>query len=235
MQVSERDKSSCEILEEATLSAYFSFNSGKELIDSGPNSLSAVAQSVSYVSTGHSLQAISFNGSSSSYYQISDVTSLGISDRPFSLSLWIRPRSASGVLVHISSNSTGTGWYFPFIGFAANGSIVAQMYSLAAHSVTGPSILLYPFWTHIVQTWSTANGLRLYVNSALVASTNSMGGSYVASSQPNYVTLGNSLMSAALGVKGALGSMDPFDGDIDEFRIYSRELYAFDICSLYLR
>ncbi len=111
-----RAKSACEILEEATLSAYFRFDSATFLSDSGPNSLSTVGQSISLVSTRHSLQAISFSGSTSSYFQVSDVTSLGITNRPFSISFWIRPQSLSGVLVHVSSNASGIGWCMPFLG-----------------------------------------------------------------------------------------------------------------------
>ncbi|CAF0965701.1 unnamed protein product [Rotaria sp. Silwood1] len=232
--IAERAKSSCEVLEEAILSAYFTFNSGISFNDSGPNSLSAIGSSVSFVSTGHALEAISFSGSTSSYFQISGVTSLGITNRPFSISLWIRPRSLSGTIVHVSANSSGLGWCYPFLGFTANGSIVAQMYSSIVKSVIGPSVPVASDWTHIVETWSPTNGLRLYVNNILVASTTAMATSYVASSVQNYVTLANSLSGVGICDAGLLGSMSPYNGDIDEFRIYSRELTADDICTLYI-
>lgn len=205
------------------------------MIDSGPNSLSAVAQSVSYVSLGRSLQAVSLSGTNSSYFQISDITSIGIVNRPFSISLWIRPRSSSGVLLHVSSEANGRGWCIPFIGFTANGSIVTQMQNGAIRFVTGPSIPLSPIWTHIVQTWSPINGLRLYVNNVLVASTMVMATSYTASSLSNYITLGNMLEGVGICPAGAFGSLTPFNGDVDEFRIYAREINADDVCSLYLR
>ncbi|CAF0993194.1 unnamed protein product [Rotaria sordida] len=215
LAITSRDKSACKILEEATLVAYFSFNSGVELIDSGPNSLSVVRQSVSFVSTGHFFQAISFNGSTSSYFQISDLTSLGITNRAFSISLWIRSQNLSGILVHVSSNSSGLGWCVPFLGFTTSGSIVAQISNTAIRSA------------------SSTNRLRLYVNNVLVASTIVMATSYTASSVPNYVTLANSLSGAGVCSSGLLGSMDPYNGDIDELKIYSRELTAADICTLY--
>ncbi|CAF1334941.1 unnamed protein product [Rotaria sp. Silwood1] len=233
LAITGRDKSACEILEEASLAAYFTFDSGISFTDSGPNSLSAVGQSVSFTSNGHSLQAISFNGSTSSYFQISDVTGLGITNRPFTISFWIRPQSLSGTLVHVSANSSGLGWCIPFLGFAANGSIIAQMLNGIIRYVIGPSIPLAPTWTHIVETWGPVNGLRLYIDNVLVASTTSMANSYTASTVPNYVTLGNSLSGASICNGGLLGSMSPFNGDMDEFRIYSRELTADDICTLY--
>ncbi|CAF3660028.1 unnamed protein product [Rotaria sp. Silwood1] len=233
LAITSREKSACEILEEATLVASFSFNSGVELIDSGPNSLSVVRQSVSFVSNGHSFQAISFNGSTYSYFQISDLTSLGISNRPFSISLWIRPQNLSGTLVHVSSNSSGLGWCVPFLGFTTNGSIVAQISNSAIRSAVGPLIPLAPIWSHIVEIWSPTNRLRLYVNNVLVASTTAMTISYTASSVPNYATLANSVSGAGVCGLGLLGSMGPYNGDIDELRIYSRELTAADICTLY--
>ncbi|CAF3914490.1 unnamed protein product [Rotaria sp. Silwood1] len=233
LAITGRDKSACEILEEASLAAYFTFDSGISFTDSGPNSLSAVGQSVSFTSNGHSLQAISFNGSTSSYFQISDVTGLGITNRPFTISFWIRPQSLSGTLVHVSANSSGLGWCIPFLGFATNGSIIAQMLNGIIRYVIGPSIPLAPTWTHIIETWGPVNGLRLYIDNVLVASTTSMANSYTASTVPNYVTLGNSLSGASVCNGGLLGSMSPFNGDIDEFRIYSRELTANDICTLY--
>jgi hypothetical protein len=211
-----RAKSACEILEEATLSAYFTFNSATFLSDSGPNSLSAVGHSNSLVSTGHSLQAISFSGSTSSYFQISDVTIIGITNRPFSISFWIRPQSLSGTLVHISSSASGVGWCMPFLGYAANGSIVAQMLNGIFRCVIGPPISLAPTWTHIVETWSPVNGLRLYVDNILVASITSMATSYTASGLPNYITLVNSLNTTEICGAGLVGSMSPFSGDIDE-------------------
>ncbi|CAF3758414.1 unnamed protein product [Rotaria sordida] len=213
LAITSRDKSACEILEEATLVAYFSFNSGVELIDSGPNSLSVVRQSVSFVST--------------------DLTSLGITNRAFSISLWIQPQNLSGILVHVSSNSSGLGWCVPFLGFTTNGSIIAQISNTAIRSAVGPLISLAPVWSHIVETWSSTNRLRLYVNNVLVASTIVMATSYTASSVPNYVTLANSLSGAGVCSSGLLGSMDPYNGDIDELKIYSRELTAADICTLY--
>jgi hypothetical protein len=231
--VSGRDKSACEILEEATLAAYFSLNSDVSFTDSGPNSLSAVGQSVSFVSTSHCFQAISYNGSTSSYFQISDVTGLSITNRPFSISFMGTTSIFSGVLVHVSANSSGLSWCIPFLGFAANSSIVAQILNGIIRSVKGPATPLAPFWTHIIETWNPVNGLRLYVDNVLVAFTTSMADSYTASSVPNCVTLANSLSGAGVCNSSLLGSMVPFNGNIDQLRIYSRELTTDDIYTLY--
>jgi hypothetical protein len=89
LEITAREKSSCEIFEEASLLAYCQFDSATFLTDSGPNSLPVIAQSVSLVSTGHRNQAIFFDGTHSSYFQISDVTSIGIVNRSFSIAFWV--------------------------------------------------------------------------------------------------------------------------------------------------
>ncbi len=93
MTVSNRVKSACEVLEIATLVAHFTFDTGSFLNDSSPNSLTATTQSTSSISSGRYSQAITFNGSNSSYYQISGFTALRISAKSFSISLWLRPTS----------------------------------------------------------------------------------------------------------------------------------------------
>ena len=232
LTVTGRDKAACEILEEATLSAYFPFDTGAPYVDLGPNGLSATAQALSSVASGHRQQALSFTRSASSYLQIAGVSSLGISNRPFSISLWIRPRSLSGVIVHVSSNAVGTGWCLPFLGFASNGSVVAQLFNGGVRWAMGPSIAISSSWTHIVQTWGPTNGVRLYVNNVLAGSMWALASSYTASSLPNFVLLGD-VRSGTTCAPGAIGSLTGFDGDMDEFRIYSRELSADDICTLY--
>jgi len=184
--------------------------------------------------SGHFAQALSFSGSSSSYFQINDLTSLGISNRSFSISLWIQPVSPSGVLVHVSSNSSGLGWCLPFIGFATNGSIVAQILnSNGVISVLGSfTPVSTSTWSHIVQTWSSTNGLRLYIDNILVASSFSLATTYTASALSNYLTLGNSLNGGTCD-QGQIGSFTPYQGDMDDFRVYSRELNAADVCTLY--
>lgn len=69
--ISSRAKSSCQILEDATLAARFPFDSGSMLDDYGPNDVSTIGSSYSMLPSGHSNQAISFMGASSSYFQAS--------------------------------------------------------------------------------------------------------------------------------------------------------------------
>ena len=97
-----RAKSTCEILNDATLAAYFPFDGN--FIDSGPNSLTLTSSGASFTS-GYTNQAAYLSGSSS-YIQISDLTNLGQRNYPFSIAFWIYP-IVKGVLVHISASSIG--------------------------------------------------------------------------------------------------------------------------------
>ncbi len=235
MTVSNRVKSACEVLEIATLVAHFTFDTGSFLADSGPNSLTATTQSTSSVSSGRYSQAIHFNGSTSSYYQISDITAMGISNQAFSISLWIRPTSLLGIVLHVSALSSGVNAYcLRFLGFTTNGVFVAQIFNGSGYpSVLDPAnSIAISVWSHIVQTWSSTNGLRLYINNVLVASRLNSATIFSSSSAPLYLTLANGLSGAIICDSGPIDH-SPYNGDMDDFRVYSRELSADDVCTLY--
>ena len=199
------------------------------VIDDGPNSLSSISQNVSYVSSGHLSDAISFNHNIS-YFQISGLTGLGTINKPFSISLWIRPIALSGTLVFVENSTVGVHWCIPFLGFASNGSLVAQMWNGGVRSVFGPVLSTSSVWHHIVQTWSVTNGLRLYVNNTLVKS-DPLAINYAASSVQNNVRLANRPNKVC--ASGGITSPYPYRGDMDDFRIYSRELTIGDVNALY--
>lgn len=229
MTVVNRTKSACEILDDATLATYYNFDTNPIVTDAGPNSLPSTSLNVSFVSSGHLFNAISFSNNVS-YFQINDLRGLGIVNKPLSVSLWIRPYSLGGTLVFVENSTAGTLWCIPFLGFAANGSLVAQIWIGPIRPIFGPVLSTLSVWHHIVQTWSSTNGLRLYVNNTLAA-TDTLATTYAASSVPNYVKLANRLNDSC--VAGAVAPPFPFHGDIDEFRVYSRELNLGDVNALY--
>ncbi|CAF4064944.1 unnamed protein product [Adineta steineri] len=234
LSVSGRLKSACEILEQATLAARFSFDGSSPLLDLGPNSIASHASNYSLVS-GRTLQAISFTGTSSSFLQTSGFLALGIANQPFSFSLWVKPQSLAGTIVHVSTNSSGTGFCAPFIGFSSNGSLIVQMMTNTSYVAISYSSLSLIEFTHIVQTWSSTNGLRLYINNALVGSI--AAATYrTASTWVNYVTLGGCLngCGSCSAVPGNQILSGPFAGAMDDFRVYSREVTASDVCNLYV-
>jgi hypothetical protein len=75
---------------------------------------------------------------------------------------------------------------------------------------------------HIAYTCSSGYGMRLYVNGAQYATSGSF--STAAARAPVYITIGSKLCSPLYG-----GS---FDGVVDEFYVFSRELTATEILAL---
>ncbi|CAF1631954.1 unnamed protein product [Didymodactylos carnosus] len=124
------------------------------------------------------------------------------------------------------------GWCKAFLGFSPSGQIIANVWSSSNITISalGPQIQTTPFWTHIVQTWSSTNGLRLYINNYLYTSV-SNATTYLGSGSQNYATLGTVLNGTSCSA-GQIQSTSQYFGDIDDFRIFSRELTSTDICEL---
>jgi hypothetical protein len=121
------------------------------------------------------------------------------------------------------------------LGFDSNGSIVAQVLTDNSTIVTaiGPILPVSSSWIPVVQTWNYTDGLKLYVNNTLVSSVSAS--SFLGSgTTPNYLTLGNCLSGCDVCSNGSVSEPGPFTGAIDDWRIYSRELSASDVCALYI-
>ena len=73
-------------------------------------SLTATAVSVTSV-PGERNEALSFTGSINSYFQISNLVSLGTSNAPFSIAVYISPNVLFGTVVHISMYISGKQTY----------------------------------------------------------------------------------------------------------------------------
>jgi len=232
MTVLNRTRSACEILEIATLVAHFTFDTGLFLNDSGPNSLQPETLLISSNSSGRYSQAITFDGSNSSYYRISNFTALGTRNQPFSISLWLQPTFLKGIVVHVSSSKNGSIWCMPFLGFVGNNTLQAQIWNgSSVVSVKDPThSVVTSVWSFVVQTWSPTNGLRLYINKTLVAL--HLYRIYDASLLPNYIILGNALKGAGTCSTGGVNNSS-YRGDMDDFRVYSRELSPDDVYTLY--
>ena len=216
------------------MAARFSFDGSSPLDDLGPGSLPSLAQNSSLTS-GRTLQAIAFPGTSFAFFQASGFLSLGTTNQPFSLSFWVQPQALAGTLVQISTSSSGTGGCIPFMGFSSNGSLVAQVLISTSYAAVLYSSLSPTNFSHVVQTWSTTNGLQLYVNSGLVGSV--AAATYTGTSTwINYLTVGDCLsgcVSCYAGVGNRIAP-GPFAGAVDDFRVYSRELTASDVCNLFV-
>lgn len=181
--------------------------------------------------SGHNQNGILFSSTSPSYFQASGFLPFGIINQSFSISFWIKPTSYSGTILHQSNSSLGSGSCLTYLGFASNHSFIAQVLTNSGYVSIAYNNLSLTTYSHVVQTWSTANGLKLYIDNILIetktASNTQASGSWV-----NYLTLGSCLNGCGTCDSGLIAP-GQFIGIIDDFRIYSRELTATDVCALY--
>ncbi|CAF4175605.1 unnamed protein product [Adineta steineri] len=222
VSITYRAKSANEILDDATLIAYYSFDCGS-IFDSGPNLLQTIANGQTMV-TGRVKDAILFN-LTNAYFQTSSFMMFGITNQSFSIALWVKPWNLSGILVHISNQSTGDGWCMPLLGFNSSGMLIAQVSSFI---ISEPAFEVN-VWTHIVQTFSTQNDLQLYINGTLRQKV--LNTTTAPPHQSMYITVARQQLGNSSCMWGGI-SPSSYMGAIDELRIYNREITTTEICGL---
>ena len=217
-----RVKTAAEILDDATLTLYFSFDNGS-VYDSGPLRINGSLFGSTNIVTGRMGDALQLGLSLGSYFRVGGLVLLGTSNQTYSMSLWIKPAIINtSTVIHVSSGSNGFGgWCVGMLGLSSSGQLIAFSHSGGLISAAGP-MLQANIWTHASVTYSISNGLRLYINGTLYTSTIPF--SYLASSRLNYLFLGNPLTGT-----GCSGKHGQYVGVVDEFRLYSRELSASDV------
>ncbi|CAF3722451.1 unnamed protein product [Rotaria sp. Silwood1] len=224
-----RAKSSVEILRDASLMAYYSFDSPNPNVDSGPNGLDGTSNNI-VSATGRVNEAMRFLGSSSSYfraygfYQISvDV----VNAKPFSIAMWINPSSVNNIAIIQMFWSLGsTSNCDILLGISSSNLFTGQIF---VHNTGSTAYLTGPFvtqntWTHVSLTYSTGNGYTLYINGVLFGSTGTV--SYTSSGTLANLYIGYPYTCSSSSVNGY------YQGYIDELYIYNRELSQADVTSL---
>ncbi|CAF1647480.1 unnamed protein product, partial [Adineta ricciae] len=213
LSYSSRPKSSNEILDDATLVFYFAFNNNS-FLDSGPNRIIGTSYNVILIN-----DALQFY-QSFSYFQIETFILPNIDNASSSIALWINPSSTNSTsIVHVSNNFS----CWNMISLNDQGHIILEYPQ--NQTIMGPSVISNS-WTHITQTYSINNGIKLYINGTLFNQTYS---SSSFSIDPSYtITVGNCSQNCYVcDVNGT-----SYDGFIDEFRVYTRELNASNVQKL---
>ncbi|CAF3357781.1 unnamed protein product [Rotaria socialis] len=218
-----RAKNATELLNDATLYVYYSFDGGS-LVDNGINGINGTASGSVVSTTGRLNGAVQFSSSSYIYYTYPPFYFLGISNQSFSISLWANPTGsyAASTLVYVLQN---IGWCVHFIVMNSTGLLSAHLWN--GHDITATgSIIPLNSWTHIGYTYSYSNGLRLYINGNLYSFTGSF--IFTASGVPMHMILG----SDGGGTNCAPGYGGPFTGALDEFYLHTREITASEVQKL---
>lgn len=234
-------RSAYQIQNDATLTAYYPFDTTATNNDHSVHLCNGITAGTTVVSAGHVNQALSFS-TTTSYFQSQCYTSQRLLDQAYTISLWIRPTitTSGGSLVRLSTTANGGGAAcFDFLVFTAAGALVAQHMGIwgGMVAIQGPLIPVN-VWTHVAVVYGTTEGLRLHVNGQLSVTTMTMGGIQAYSPMtPMYITLGNSSpLGPSATITCANGTIPitpgPYSGLIDDFRLYNRELNAQDLCVL---
>jgi hypothetical protein len=226
-----RAKSSAEILNDATLVAYYSFDTSYLNYDNGPNGLNGTLVNAVTVS-GRVNQAMRFI-SGSSYFQVYGFYRFGYAtlfNGPYSVSMWINPTSlASSTIVQMSSTQFGgscTNIFGLLSPSGLTGQIMAQAYVVSWSYVTIiGSFISINTWTHISLTFSPGNGYNLYINGNLIGSTGAS--TSATANQMVWLYIGYAMTCYSTYFAGV-----GYQGSIDEVYFHTRELTQTDITAL---
>ena len=218
-----RVKASQEILRDATLTLYFSFDNNS-IHDQGPLNIGgSVAGNTSFV-LGRRGQALQIGDVNDSYFIVQGLVLLGSDNQSYSFSIWIKPdvpQKAS--IIHMSSLSDGTGWCMPVIGLTNASQLIAASWSGTVVEIMGPTVPGNS-WTHVAISYSLNNGMRLYVNGSL--SNTSAPFAFQGSGASNYLFVGSP--RAGVDCRSLSGISGQYSGAVDELQVHSRELSLSD-------
>jgi hypothetical protein len=227
VKVVTRAKSAVEINNDGSLTAYYSFDLPYPTNDNGPNGLNGTSVNAGTV-TGRVNQAMFFTGSTSYFQAYGFYQVYGIySNKPFSISLWIKPALPSGCNIIQQSVGQTSGTCMSLIGIysvaGSTGQIIVQGYQWPI--IIGPFIVVNT-WTHISWTYSWTNGYTLYVNGILFGSTGAYG--FGNSGNITWIQIGNSINNC----QNVYISGTPYQGLVDEVYVHNRELSQVDVTAL---
>ncbi|CAF1336475.1 unnamed protein product [Adineta ricciae] len=223
-------KNASEILEQATLVAHYDFDDSS-IGDHGPSGISSLTSNTTLANN-----SLLFN-STSSYFQSSAFVLLAIGNRSYSLCLWLKPfRTNNITILHVYqlNQTNSVKWCSIRVSLNQQSQLRVQ-----ARSSTGVVTLLGPsigtnVWTHVVQTYSSINGIQLYINGTFYNKSSSS--DYQGGSKPVTIQLGGSLSN---GTNGSCFDWtiddDEYEGWMDEFRVYSREVTSNEVQALSIR
>jgi hypothetical protein len=208
-------------------------NIGTNAVDASGRSHIATLMDGAIWTTGHGGAAVKVLGGS--HVRADGFADFGVPDAPFSISLWAKPLANAKVLVHASMNASGgDGWCVPVLGHDAAGHLVAEVNfdddAKAFLTATGP-VLPLGTWSHVVVSWSAADGVRLYVGGALAASAPPRSAAErhrTAPASPAYLFFGSSHAARCWSRGIELGD---WNGALDELRVYNSALTAEQVAS----
>ncbi len=164
--------------------------------------------------TGKFSNAYSFNGTSD-YISVADSSSLEASGTK-TVSAWVKTSSSSdqSIASKYRDDTAEDGWSF-YLSSGTVGGIVKNSIGTGV-SVATSTTVNDGNWHHVAMTWDTNSGtIKIYIDGALSTTSGALSGTY--SGNTRALSIGRRInLSDATNI--------PFNGSIDEVRIYSRVL-----------
>jgi len=176
---------------------------------------------VSFNTTGVLRKAASFDGVDD---YITIPNNPAFNGNEFSVSVWIRPHSHDGVLEGVVAHGEADNDHSHYTLGVLNNKFYfgIEDSSDINYNATAGVNLVNNRWTHVTGVRKSSGELEIYINGLLSGTI----------ATPNPATIDVPLYIGALRNPGG-GFQWPFDGDVDELRIYNRALTSSDIQELY--
>jgi hypothetical protein len=201
--------------------------------DSSGNNNTGIPISSPTLGTGEIGNALTFN--TTNYVLFNDASGLGIAAAgdPISISAWIKTSATDACIVSLR-NSSGNG----LIDFAVgnNGATNAGTGQLTAiirgddnaglNYINSGVNVNDNSWHNVIFTLDASNNMKLYVDGTDTGAVNASGAVLTAGITPTTST-------SSVGQDLLNGAVFPFNGSIDDVRIYNRALSSLDVTAIY--
>jgi len=182
--------------------------------------------------TGKFNSSLDFDGTDD-YVEIADNDSFsfgdGTTDRPFTLSAWIKTSDSGGKIIAKYDSSAINIEYFLRIGAANTLQFrLADDSNTSTIGRTGPLTLSGSEWNHIVATYdgtAASSGMAIYANGKRIDNADDNAGTYA--------SMENTSAALLVGYNTGDDATQYFDGQIDDVRIYNYALTVDQIQTLY--
>jgi hypothetical protein len=229
VMVTTRAKSTSEILSDASVVVYYSFDLPYPTADGGPNRLNGTSNNT-VTTNGRVNQAMRFVGlwSMLLVYGIYQVPYGVVANRPFSISMWIYPTSISSATIVQTFQTPYSAWSCTnLLGIYSPGGSIGQLFVMSSNSwpslITGPYVTANA-WSHVSVTYSPTNGYALYYNGAYYGATGNI--TYSVGSSYAILYIGYSMYCNSGSVNLA------YQVSVDELYVHNRELTQADVTTL---
>jgi regulation of enolase protein 1 (concanavalin A-like superfamily) len=213
----------------ATLVGFWNLNEGTGISaadTSGSGNNGTLINSPTWIA-GQSGNALNFASGGHGYVSASGAETLAdLYTHGMTVAAWIKPRSGgggNGGRIIDKDNNNG-GWYFSMNG-ATGVKLAIDTFSTSSPSRPSTSSIKLNVWQHVAATWdgsTSGSNIHIYINGVLADGTAANGAGTVESDADTPFAIGNRSVDTAR----------PFDGGIDEVRVYTGVLTAAEIQAL---